>query len=100
MYIIYILYIYNVHGSIHVLCSAYNYILCLCPQVIPRGCLQVFEPNELSLLISGVPKIDVNDWCSNTLVRAQTRVYIYIRHNCINPIHQTPLSDTTVYEIQ
>ena len=35
-------------------------------QIIPQKCLNVFSPDELSLLISGVPSIDVEDWSRNT----------------------------------
>ena len=42
--------------------------LTLIPQVLPQKCLQVFTPSELTLLISGVPKIDVEDWINNTKV--------------------------------
>ena len=41
-------------------------------QVIPVRCLQVFMPDELSLLLSGVPTIDVEDWQRNTEVQGQS----------------------------
>jgi ankyrin repeat protein len=35
-------------------------------KVIPQKCLQVFTTNELSLFLSGVPTIDVDDWKEHT----------------------------------
>lgn len=35
-------------------------------KVLPPKCLQVFTPDEFSLLLSGVPSIDVEDWYCNT----------------------------------
>ena len=37
-------------------------------QVIPAGYLRMFSPDQFSLLLSGVPTIDVDDWEQNTEV--------------------------------
>jgi hypothetical protein len=36
-------------------------------KVIPQKCLQIFTTNELSLFLSGVPTIDVDDWEAHTV---------------------------------
>jgi E3 ubiquitin-protein ligase NEDD4 len=35
--------------------------------VIPEPALTVFDPNELELILCGLPEIDMHDWESNTL---------------------------------
>ena len=40
-------------------------------------------PNELSLLLSGVPTIDVEDWQRNTEVHGQLIVGYPRRHNML-----------------
>merc|ERR1712159_703108 len=34
--------------------------------VIPEPALTVFDPNELELILCGLPTIDMNDWTDNT----------------------------------
>ena len=36
--------------------------------MIPQKCLQVLTTNELSLFLSGIPMIDVDDWEKQTVV--------------------------------
>lgn len=34
--------------------------------IVPEAALTVFDPNELELILCGLPTIDMNDWMSNT----------------------------------
>ena len=40
--------------------------------------MQVFTPNEFSLILSGVPRIDVEDWQRNTEVTDKLYVGVSI----------------------
>ena len=42
-------------------------------QVIPAKYLRIFTPDQFSLLLSGIPTIDVEDWKKNTEVHS----YVY-----------------------
>ncbi|KAG7347258.1 HECT-domain ubiquitin-transferase [Nitzschia inconspicua] len=36
--------------------------------VVPEACLTVFDPNELELMLCGLPVIDVSDWQAHTVL--------------------------------
>ncbi|VDK67254.1 unnamed protein product, partial [Gongylonema pulchrum] len=36
-------------------------------EVIPKNMLSIFDPNELELLVCGLPVIDIEDWQQHTL---------------------------------
>ena len=38
-------------------------------EVVPRAVLQLFDPSELELLISGMPEIDIDDWAAHTVLQ-------------------------------
>ena len=58
------------------LCMIYAYTILdkMCVQVIPVEYLRIFNPDQFSLLLSGVPTIDVDDWEQNT------EVHMYVLH--------------------
>jgi len=49
----------------------YTYVLTIYAntQIIPVKYLKIFTPDQFSLLLSGIPTIDVDDWQQNTEVR-------------------------------
>ncbi|KAJ1976936.1 E3 ubiquitin-protein ligase tom1 [Dimargaris xerosporica] len=47
--------------------------------VIPRDLVQIFNEQELELLISGLPDIDIDDWKNNTEYRGYTMSSLQIR---------------------
>eukprot|EP00731_Ephydatia_muelleri_P016647 Em0009g1071a len=49
----------SVHKELHSFLSGFW-------EVIPKEVLRVFNPDEFSLILSGVPTIDVEDWCAHT----------------------------------
>ena len=57
-----------------------GYELSIFMQVIPKRYISAFTPNELSLLLSGIPSIDVKDWKSNTTVRAHVSTINHSRY--------------------
>ncbi|KAI1715517.1 HECT-domain (ubiquitin-transferase) domain-containing protein [Ditylenchus destructor] len=42
-------------------------------QIIPRQLISIFDEQELELLISGLPEIDIDDLCNNTEYKTYTR---------------------------
>jgi len=42
-------------------------------ELIPRNLISIFNEQELELLISGLPEIDVDDLCVNTEYKNYTR---------------------------
>lgn len=52
------------------MCIIYN-----CVQVIPVEYLRIFTPDQFSLLLSGIPTIDVDDWEQNTEVHIKCVAY-------------------------
>ena len=72
------------------------WVISIFMQVIPKRYISAFTPNELSLLLSGIPSIDVKDWKNNTTVRAHvstinhSRYYLFettsIIHVCVHTL--------------
>ena len=53
----------------------YMHIIQMYVQVIPVEYLRIFTPDQFSLLLSGVPTINVDDWEQNTEVRTVNNVF-------------------------
>ena len=59
--------------------AAYSYVYIYnCVQVIPVEYLRIFTPDQFSLLLSGIPTIDVDDWEQNTEVHTYVSSLIHI----------------------
>jgi len=60
-------------------------------QILPQEFLKIFTPDQLSLLLSGVPFIDVDDWERNT----EVQLYCYDPNNKNKNIETREMNDDT-----